>query len=144
MASDKEWLTNNIENGSIRFYSFDDFIDQVCIGGGGYGVVFKAKAKTLDRMVAYKLLHSHDEDEMIENFVKEVGVYSDYFIFGCYRLLKLDNYTFSLRFIVRPMTTLTSFDFSEWARVSIEWLRLRDNYEYDINKPFCYFNQKIR
>src|SRR6185312_10063640 len=28
---DKEWLRRCIEDGSIRFYSFDDFIDSVCI-----------------------------------------------------------------------------------------------------------------
>ena len=47
----------------------------MCIGGGGYGVVFKAKAKTLARMVAYKLLFSHDEDVMFEKFVKEVSIH---------------------------------------------------------------------
>jgi len=71
--SDKEWLRKNIQDGNIRYYSFDNFIDQLCIGGGGYGTVFKAKAKSLDRTVAYKLLHSQNEDEMMENFVKEVG-----------------------------------------------------------------------
>ena len=71
--SDKEWLRKNIEDGSIRFYSFDDFIDALYIGGGGYGAVFKAKVKSLGRTVAYKLLHSQNEDEMMENFVKEVG-----------------------------------------------------------------------
>jgi len=71
--SDKEWLRKSIEDGSIRFYSFDDFIDALYIGGGGYGAVFKAKVKSLGRTVAYKLLHSQNEDEMMENFVKEVG-----------------------------------------------------------------------
>ena len=71
--SDKEWLRKNIEDGNIRYYSFDDFVDQLYIGGGGYGIVFKAKVKSLDRTVAYKLLHSQNEDEMMENFVKEVG-----------------------------------------------------------------------
>jgi len=70
---DKEWLRRSIEDGSIRFYSFDDFIEPLCIGYGAYGVVFKAKTKTLGRMVAYKLLHSQDDDEAFENFVKEVG-----------------------------------------------------------------------
>jgi len=73
--SDEEWLRKNIEDRSIRFYSFDEFVDPIYIGGGGYGVVFKAKMKTLGRTVAYKLLHSNNEDEMIENFVKEVGNY---------------------------------------------------------------------
>jgi len=73
--SDKEWLKKNIEDRNIRFYSFDDLINPVCIGSGGYGVVFKAKVKTLDRMVAYKFLHTQNEDEMFENFVKEVCVY---------------------------------------------------------------------
>ena len=71
--SDEEWLRKNIEDGSIRFYSFDDFIDALYIGGGGYGAVFKAKVKSLGRTVAYKLLHSQNEDEVIGNFVKQVG-----------------------------------------------------------------------
>ena len=71
--SDKEWLTKNIEDGNIRFYPFDDFIDQLWIGSGGYGAVFKAKVKLLGRTVVYKFLHSQNEDEIIENFVKEVG-----------------------------------------------------------------------
>ena len=75
IVSNKEWLRKNIEDGNIRFYPFKDFIDPVCIGGGGYGVVFKAKAKTLGRMVAYKLLFSHDEDVMFEKFVKEVSIH---------------------------------------------------------------------
>ena len=73
IVSDKEWLRKNVEDGNIRLYSFTDFIDPVYIGGGGYGVVFKAKAKTLGRTVAYKLLFSQNEDEMVENFVKEVS-----------------------------------------------------------------------
>ena len=79
--SNKEWLTKNIEDGSIRFYSFDDFIDVLYIGGGGYGAVFKAKMKSLGRTVAYKILHSQNGDEMIDNFVKEVGNINNDFIF---------------------------------------------------------------
>ena len=74
---DKEWLRKSIEDGSIRFYSFDDFIEPLCIGYGAYGVVFKANARTLGRTVAYKLIHSQDEDETFELFVKEVGNYND-------------------------------------------------------------------
>jgi len=76
-VSDKEWLRKSVEDGSIRFYAFDDFIDSVHIGAGGFGVVFKAKAKTLGRTVAYKILHSQDDDETFENFVKEVGYDND-------------------------------------------------------------------
>src|SRR5438132_302822 len=83
--SDKEWLRKNIEDESIRFYSFEDFTDVVCIGGSrGYGAVFKAKLKTLGRIVAYKLLHSQNDDEIIEGFVKEVGGYNDNLIFEYY------------------------------------------------------------
>ena len=74
---DKNWLRRCIEDESIRFYSFDDFINCVCIGHGAYGVVFKANARTLGRTVAYKLIHSQDEDETFELFVKEVGNYND-------------------------------------------------------------------
>ena len=72
--TDKEWLMKNISDENIRFYSFEDFTDIGCIGGGTYGAVFKAKLKKLSRMVAHKILHSRDENEMIENFVKEVGL----------------------------------------------------------------------
>ena len=82
IAFDREWLRKSIEDGSTRFYSFDDFTDSVCIGHGGYGVVFKAKAKTLARTVAYKLLLSQNEDESFENFVKEVSNHDDNFKFG--------------------------------------------------------------
>ena len=73
--SDNEWLRKNIEDKSIQFYSFEGFTDVVSIGSGRYGEVFKAKLKT-GRMVAYKL-YSNDEDEIIEDFVKEVGDCND-------------------------------------------------------------------
>jgi len=76
IVTDKEWLRKSIEDESIRFYSF---MEPMYIGSGGYGVVFKAEAKTLGRTVAYKLLHSQNEDEMFGNFVKEVGIYDDDF-----------------------------------------------------------------
>ena len=105
IVSDKEWLRRNIEDGSIRLYSFKDFIDPVCIGNGGFGVVFKAKAKTLGRTVAYKLLLSPNEDEMFGDFIREVSVYDNL------NLNLLFTYTtrlyFSLRFIARLMTILT-------------------------------------
>ena len=82
--SDKEWLRRNIEDGNIRLYPFQDLIDPVFISAGGYGAVYKAKAKTLARTVAYKLFHSQDENEMLENFVKEVGIHDDNFKFGYY------------------------------------------------------------
>ena len=84
MASNKEWLRKNIEDGNIWLYSFTDFIDPVCIGTGRYGPVFKVKAKTLARTVTYKLLLSQNEDELFENFVKEVSNQSDNFKFGNY------------------------------------------------------------
>ena len=71
--SNKEWLKRNIEDESIRFYSFNDFTDVQYINAGGYGAVFKAKISTLGIMVAYKILHSHYEDVMFDNFVKEVS-----------------------------------------------------------------------
>src|SRR6185312_2135579 len=72
--SDKEWLRQRIEDGSIQFYAYYDFIESLCIGIGRYGAVFKAKAKTLDRMIAYKPLHSENEDEMFETVVHQVGI----------------------------------------------------------------------
>ena len=72
--SDKEWLTKNIKDGNIRSYSFDDFIDQLWIGSGGYGIVFKAKVKLLGRTVVYKFLHSQNEDEMIEILSKRLVI----------------------------------------------------------------------
>ena len=73
IPNDKEWLMKNIEDEIVRFYSFEDFTDIGCIGGGAYGAVFKATLKKLGRTVAYKILASHNENEMIENFVNEVG-----------------------------------------------------------------------
>jgi len=35
---------------------------------------FKAKAKTLGRTIAYRPLHSENEDEMFENVVQQVGI----------------------------------------------------------------------
>ena len=74
---DRKWLTKCIEEGSIRSYPYDGFIDPQCIGQGAYGVVFRAKAKTLGRTIAYKLIHSQDEDDKFENFVKEVCNHND-------------------------------------------------------------------
>jgi len=101
--SDKEWLTKNIEDGNIRFYSFDDFIDQLWIGSGGYGTVFKAKVKSLGRTVVYKFLHSQNEDEMIENFVKEVGNMMTILYLDLLLYLNRPNDTFSLIFIAKSM-----------------------------------------
>jgi len=107
MTSDKEWLKKNVEEGNIRFYSFDDFIDQLCIGSGGYGIVFKAKVKSLGRTVAYKLLHSQNEDEMMENFVKEVGNIMTTLYLDLLLYFNHPNDTFSLRFIAMLMTIPT-------------------------------------
>ena len=75
-SNDEEWLNNSIKDGSIRSYSFDDFLDRLPIGHGGYGVVSRAKAKTLGIMIAYKLLYSQNDcDDMskFKDFVREVG-----------------------------------------------------------------------
>ena len=88
-SKSRKWLRKNIEKGNIRLYSFDDFVDPIYIGVGGYGTVFKAKMKTLGRTMAYKLLHSNNEDEMIENFVKEVGNYKVRYSLIIIALLKL-------------------------------------------------------
>ena len=116
--SDKEWLRKSIEDGCIQFYAYYDFIESRCIGMGRYGAVFKAKVKTLDRIVAYKPLHSENEDEMFENVVKQV---SSMIIICTLDILDYLDYTsiyiFSLRFFTRS-TILTSFGSSEWARVS--------------------------
>ena len=111
MAS-KEWLRQSIEDGSIQFYAYYDFIESLCIGIGRYGAVFKAKAKTLDRMIAYKPLHSENENEMFENVVKQVGITMTLHIHILVYLL-LHNYTFSLRFFARSMTILTLFGSSD-------------------------------
>ena len=71
--SDKEWLRKSIEDGSIQFHTYHDFIESLCIGVGRYGAVFKAKARTLgNRMITYKPLHSENEDEMLKNVVEQV------------------------------------------------------------------------
>ena len=70
----KEWLKESIENGNIQFYAYRDFTESLCTGIGRYGAVFRAKSKSLDSMVAYKPLHSENEDEMFENVVEQVGI----------------------------------------------------------------------
>ena len=111
--SDKEWLGKSIEDGGIQFYAYHDFTDSLCIGIGRYGAVFKAEAKTLDRIIAYKPLHSENEDEMFENVVKQV---SSMIIICTLDILDYLDYTsiyiFSLRFFTRS-TILTSFGSSE-------------------------------
>ena len=72
--SDKELLKKSIEDGSIQFYDYNNFVESLCIGIGRYGAVFKAKDKTLGIMIAYKPLHSENEDEMYENVVKQVSI----------------------------------------------------------------------
>ena len=82
MISAKEWMKKNIEEENVRFYPFDDFIDTVYNGLGGYGVVFKAKVKASGIIVAYKILHSYHEGAMFEDFVKEVSIITEILIFG--------------------------------------------------------------
>ena len=74
-----DWLEENIENRSIWFQQFEDFTEIEFIGCGGYGAVCKAKLTT-GKNVAYKILHPHNEDEIIKNIVDEVGDYNDEFI----------------------------------------------------------------
>ena len=70
---DKEWLEKSLESEYIRFYPYDDLIDNHCIGHGAEGVVFKATAVTLDITVAYKLILPSDRDDFFKDFVNEVG-----------------------------------------------------------------------
>ena len=73
IASHKEWLEKSLESEYIRFYPYDDLIDNRCIGHGAFGVVFKATIATSDITVAYKLIIHSDEDEFFKSFVNEVG-----------------------------------------------------------------------
>ena len=84
--SSEEWLKQNIESGSIRFYHFDVFMDVKDIGTGGYGKVRKAMLRPLGRMVAFKVLQScsHDKDVMFENFVNEVSNQTRSILEYCY------------------------------------------------------------
>src|SRR5438128_989116 len=108
--SSKEWLERNIADESIRFYAFDDLIDSVYVGSGGYGVVFRAKVKSSGVTVAYKFLHSY-EHAMFDDFVKEVSIkVSENKRIEQFLLTKVIQLNFSLKYIVRSMTILTLFD----------------------------------
>jgi len=73
MATNVDKMSDEEVLSSVRFYPFDDFTDSTVIGKGGFGIVTKAKLKTLDRVVAYKFLIPENEDEAFTSFVKEVG-----------------------------------------------------------------------
>jgi hypothetical protein len=75
-STTSKWLTERIQDESIRFYSRDQLSDIQYIGHGGYGVVFKARIEISGIVVAYKLIdskHYQDDEALLEDFVKKVG-----------------------------------------------------------------------
>jgi hypothetical protein len=79
MTSIKVWIEENINNGYIRYFEYDNFkIDKNNeIGRGSFGKVEKANLANTG-LVALKTLfnkNSNDElDETDDEFVKEVGI----------------------------------------------------------------------
>ena len=69
---DKEWLELCLRNEYIRFYDYNEFINSKWIGGGGFGVVFKATAAKSGITVAYKLIINSSEGGFFKDFVNEV------------------------------------------------------------------------
>ena len=73
----KEWLDKSIQEGFIKHYSEDDIIDRTPLGRGGYGVVYKARIKHSEKLVAMKTLFQNRygcKDELYKQFVKEVVI----------------------------------------------------------------------
>jgi len=71
-----EWLEKNVQNGNVRYHSFDDFVDKICINYDGCGTIVKARIKTSDIVVAYKFIDASNyrvDSAIMEDFVEEVG-----------------------------------------------------------------------
>src|SRR6185369_10637562 len=83
IATDKEWLEKSVENEDIRFYPYSDLTDQVYVGHGAFGVVFKAIVATSGITVAYKIINHWNEDEFFKCLVKEICEYAQTIVNVC-------------------------------------------------------------
>jgi hypothetical protein len=82
-SSTSKWLKERIQDESIRFYSYEQFLDIRYIGHGGYEVSFKARIELSGIVVAYKFIDSsihyqNDDEALLEDFVKKVCCLMNY------------------------------------------------------------------
>jgi len=80
VTAPKAWLERSIQDKYIRYYSEEELDNLKVLGNGGFGIVYKARHKTLDIAVAIKCLwprKTSDDEDYYKVFVKEVSRTSD-------------------------------------------------------------------